>query len=161
MESQKALKPVYNFYTQLSIGKGFEAVTSHALDRIGAIHREATLSEQFKGYDFLLADGTKIECKLDTYASKNGRIFLELTQGKTLGCIFTTGADIILFSTGLKVYSFTPKYLREWFAAHSESLKLLTVSTGSTGVTYPLQPDDLHCDIEQLPQFLEELLRNC
>lgn len=153
-----------NFETQLKVGQRFEVQTAKALRKAGIDFKAATRAQQFKGFDFITDDGYKIECKLDTYCSKNGNLFIELTQGKQngsqgLGCIFTSTADIILFSTGVKVYAFSPLFLRTWFALKSPTLTLKSVSTNSTGVLYPVDDSlDSFCALGDLADFLTELV---
>lgn len=147
----------YDFQEQLKIGQTFETQTSIALKKAGVTFRPATMKEQFEGFDFVTARGVKIECKLDNYCQTNGNLFIELTQGNKLGCIFTTTADILLFSTTEKVYVFTPLELREWFARNSQTLTLKTVSTNTTGVLYPVEDAlDEWCSIENLHQYLRQ-----
>jgi hypothetical protein len=147
----------YNFHEQLQVGKTFEAQTYTALKKANVTFREATLAEQFLGFDFITARGVKIECKLDTYCQKNGNLFIELTQGSKLGCIFTTTADVILFSTTQKVYVFTPLELRVWFANNSQTLTLKTVSTNTTGVLYPVEDAlDEWVSIENFDKYLRQ-----
>ena len=146
------IKPQYEFHAQLAVGKKFEDEVVEALSAAKIGYRPATMPEQFLGYDFLTESMLKIECKLDT--RDNGVIFIELTQGKTLGCIFTTTADVILFKSGQRVYFFTPIQIRLWFAKHCQNLPLKTVSTGSTGVLMPLVLSRLNVDIADLPMAL-------
>lgn len=145
----------YEFHAQLAVGKKFEDEVGEALNFSKIGYRPATMPEQFLGYDFLTESGLKLECKLDT--RDNGVIFIELTQGKTLGCIFTTTADVILFKSGNRVYFFTPLQIRLWFAKHCQNLPLKTVSTGSTGVLMPLVLSRINVDILNLPVALMKL----
>lgn len=142
----------YEFHTQLAVGKKFEDEVAEALTSAKIGYRPATMPEQFLGYDFITESLMTIECKLDT--RDNGVVFIELTQGKTLGCIFTTTADVILFKSGERVYFFTPLAIRMWFAKHCQSLTLKTVSTGSTGVLMPLVLSMLNVPIVDLPLAL-------
>lgn len=142
----------YEFHAQLAIGKKFEDEVAEALNSAKIGYRPATMPEQFQGYDFITVRGLKLECKLDV--RDNGKVFIELTQGKTLGCIFTTTADVILFKSGQRVYFFSPLQIRLWFAKHCQTLQLKTVSTGSTGVLMPLVLSKLSVDVTKLPEAL-------
>ena len=147
-ERRELAKP-YDFHEQLKIGEVFESQVKEALSDRGVFYREATMDEQRKGVD-IISVGKNIECKFDSYARSNGKLFIELTQCDSLGCIFTTTADVILFSTGVKVYCFEPIELRLWFAKNSRNLTLKRVSTGSTGVLFPVTSAATFCQLSEL-----------
>jgi hypothetical protein len=147
-ERRELAKP-YDFHEQLKIGEAFETQVKEALSEAGLFYRSASMAEQRRGIDIISAY-KNIECKFDSYARNNGKLFIELTQGDALGCIFSTTADIILFSTGVKVYCFEPIELRLWFAKHSQNLTLKRVSTGSTGVLFPVTSAETFCELSDL-----------
>lgn len=156
-------------------GDAWEAVVKTALQDASYNVRTANRDEQRLGIDFYAtkrgdaltaATSLKIECKLDDRAAETGHIFIELTTGQKLGCIFTTTSDYLVWSIGERVLIVRPQVLRDIFAQQSERLTLKVCYNpngySSSGVLFNLDWDWLRiCTYpkNQLTQVLGDLCR--
>ena len=110
------MKKVYNFDTQLKIGKtAEEAVKKWLTHEYSYIITEVDLEQQLKGIDFIIGN-TSHEVKLDNYCQKNGRYFLEVQLPNKDGWVHTCSADKLYLVVGgtWDVKIVDPKALRYW-----------------------------------------------
>lgn len=108
-------------------GQVWELEVAKALVAAGYRVRNANMTEQMLGIDIFATSSNKhlkLECKLDQKAEETGNLFIEVTSGEKLGCIFTTKSDYLIISVGASFILVKPLVLRLQFANDSDRLSM-------------------------------------